>query len=78
MPRKVLAPFEFADGTTVPSNNWIVVPQEALMQDKAHYDDPQTFNGFRFVDSTGRMDSSGRFSSPSLTYPLWGGPKTAW
>ena len=73
MPRKVLSPFKFADGTIIAVNNWIAVPQQALMQDEAHYEDPLTFNNFRFVNSVDRQDPSARFSSPSLKFPIWGG-----
>ena len=78
MPRKVLSPFQFADGTIVPADNWILVPQQAIMQDKKNYSDPSSFNGFRFVNAEGLVDESNRFSSASYTYTLWGGPKKPW
>lgn len=78
MPRKVLSPFQFADGTTIAADNWIAVPQQALMQDEAHYTDPLAFNGFRFISPVDNQDPSARFSSPSFNFPIWGGPKTAW
>ena len=78
MPRKVLSPFKFTDGTTVPINSWLAVPQQAMMEDDAHYENPLMFNGFRFVDSAGKQDPSARFSSPSPNFTVWGGPKTAW
>jgi cytochrome P450 len=81
MPRKVIAPFTFADGTNVPLNNWIVIPQHALMRDTANYDDPNTFHGFRFANpnAAGIVDpASSRFSTPSFNFPFWGGTKRPW
>jgi cytochrome P450 len=78
MPRKVIAPFTFADGTNVPLKNWICIPQQALMRDAAHYDDPTTFNGFRFINSAGTVDPASRFSTPSFSFPFWGGTKRPW
>ncbi|KAL8915859.1 MAG: hypothetical protein Q9172_006602 [Xanthocarpia lactea] len=75
MPRKVLWPFKFADGTLVPKDNWIVVPSQALMQDEQFYSEPQRFNGFRFVNSEGKTNSSSLFSTPSFEFPFWGGTK---
>lgn len=76
--RKVLSPFEFADGTVIPVNNFIVVPSQAIMEDEAHYEDPLTFKGFRFVHPEGKTISSGRFSGVSMSYLFWGGPKRPW
>jgi cytochrome P450 len=49
MPRKIMSPFTFSDGTHVPANNWVVVPQQAMMKDANNYSEPHKFNGFRFV-----------------------------
>lgn len=76
--RKVLSPFEFADGTIIPANNWIVVPQQARMHDAALYKDPLTFNGFRFVNPKEPADPAARFSNASVDFTFWGGTKSAW
>ena len=78
MIRKVLSPFRFADGTVIPANNWIVVPQQARMQDRNLYEDPFTFNGFRFVNRGQKPDPSTHFSGSSIDFTLWGGGKTVW
>lgn len=78
MPRKVLYPFQFSDGTVVPTNNWIAVPQQAIMQDSVHYNDPSTFNPFRFLNHDGKMKPDSRFSTPSFEFPFWGGTKRPW
>ena len=78
MPQRVLSPFTFADGTVIPTDNWIFVPQQALIQDEIHYKNPSTFNGFRFVDSEGNMDPSARISGASFNFTILGGPKRPW
>ncbi|KAL8980436.1 MAG: hypothetical protein Q9205_004477 [Flavoplaca limonia] len=75
MPRKVLWPFKFADGTVVPKDNWIVVPSQALMQDKQYYSEPERFDGFRFTRPNGKPLSASYFSTPSFEFPFWGGTK---
>ncbi|KAI4234819.1 MAG: hypothetical protein LQ349_003546 [Xanthoria aureola] len=76
MPRKVLWPFKFADGTMVPKDNWIVVPSQALMQDEQFYSEADKFNGFRFASADGKTaSSSSQFSTPSFEFPFWGGTK---
>jgi len=79
MPRKVLnSPFTFVDGTVVPKNNWICVPQQAIMQDEANYQDPATFNGFRFVKADVPGATASKFSTPSFDFPFWGSIKRPW
>lgn len=78
MARKVLSPFKFANGAVVAANNWIAVPQQAMMQDERNYSNPSSFDGFRFVDPEGLSNESNRFSSASYTFTLWGGPKNPW
>lgn len=78
MPRKTMAPFTFSDGTHVPANNWIVVPQQAQMKDPANYAEPEKFVGFRFVThSREGAASESRFSHPSWRFPFWGSVKQA-
>ena len=79
MPRKVIAPYTFSDGTYVPANNWIVVPQQVQMRDPANYADPETFDCFRFVkQGKGGTSSESRLSHPSWRFPFWGSVKQAW
>lgn len=80
MPRKVMYPFHFADGTVVPANNWLCIPQQAIMQDREYYDDPSTFNGFRFMRQENGDDQTGRtqFSTPSFDFPFWGHTTRPW
>ncbi|KAM0803173.1 cytochrome P450, partial [Usnea florida] len=78
MPRKVMYPFHFTDGTVVPTNNWLCIPQQAIMQDEGYYNDPSTFKGFRFVRQENEIDTGAhakksQFSTPSFDFPFWGG-----
>ncbi|KAI9814562.1 MAG: hypothetical protein M1827_003117 [Pycnora praestabilis] len=78
VPRKILSPFTFKDGTHIPTGNWACVPQQALMQDPANYPDSTTFNGFRFVNDKGvTKGSDSRFSHPSWLFTFWGSVKQA-
>ena len=80
MPRKVMYPFHFADGTVVPANNWLCIPQQAIMQDREYYEDPITFNGFRFKDRDAIADQTRKtqFSTPSFDFPFWGTTARPW
>jgi hypothetical protein len=80
MPRKIMSPFTFSDGTHVPANNWVVVPQQAMMKDVNNYSEPHKLNGFRFVkdaSSTEGEKSESRLSHPSWRFPFWGSVKQA-
>ena len=74
-----MTPFTFSDGTHVPANNWIVVPQQAQMKDPANYPKPEKFDGFRF-DAHDRegVASESRFPHPSCHFPFWGSIKQVW
>ena len=74
-----MTPFTFSNGTHIPANNWVVVPQQRMMKDPANYPNPDTFEGFRFVrqgDETAASES--RLSHPSWRFPFWGSVKQAW
>ncbi|KAL9608747.1 MAG: hypothetical protein Q9167_006419 [Letrouitia subvulpina] len=81
MPRKVLYPFRFSEGSVVPADNWLVVPSHAIMQNQDFYNDPSTFDGFRFVNKEEMHNgdtasgNSNRFSTPSFDFPFWGSVK---
>jgi hypothetical protein len=77
--RKVLSPFTFSDGTYVPPGNYIKIAERALMLDSKNYNDPMTFDGFRFVTITEDGKSSqSRFTQPSSTFPFWGSVGCTW
>ena len=76
MQRKVLDAFTFNDGTYVPAGNKVCVAQQAMKSDPANYDDPASFQGFRFANGNGGIPfSTSRLSHPSNDfYPLGIGP----
>lgn len=77
IPRKVMSPFTFSDGTYVPADNWICVPQQAPMTDPTIYPKPNTFDGFRFVvDETARSES--RLTHSSWAFLFWGSVRQSW
>ncbi|KAH6663436.1 cytochrome P450 [Halenospora varia] len=76
LPRKVISPFTFSDGTHVPTGNWVGTPHLQTMTDHEFYSNPHTFDGFRFVsekDGTSRT----RFTDVTPEYPFWGHSKSA-
>lgn len=75
MVRTVMIDFSFADGTFVPSRNWVGVPQYPLMRDSNIWPDGKEFKGFRFAGST---EESDRFTHPSRTFPFWGSVRQSW
>ena len=68
VPRRVMSHYTAPDGMTVPTGNWIAVPQLPLMRDPKIWPGGDTFNGFRFVHGDGC--SSTRFTHPSLEFPF--------
>lgn len=80
--RKVMAPFVFADGTSIPADTILGVPQEAIMADKGHYPDADVFDGLRFMPgkTEGNPDggASSSFSQPSPNFLFWGPVGRSW
>lgn len=72
--------YTFSDGTHVPADNYICVPQQALMLDPDYYHNPNEFDGFRFVnfEDTSAPESYTRLSHPSHTFPFWGSVAHPW
>lgn len=46
--RRVMQDFTFSDGTVVPAGALLCAPQKAVHRDQESYEDPGTFDGFRF------------------------------
>ncbi|KAB8302139.1 hypothetical protein EYC80_005587 [Monilinia laxa] len=74
IPRKVMSPFTFDDGTHVPIGNYFCVPHAPIMNNPAFYPDPETSDGFRFV-SKDICTSISRLSHTSAESPFWGSVK---
>jgi cytochrome P450 len=70
--RKALKTFTFSDGTVVPKGSWVCVPQRAIQRDAAYYENPERFDGHRFIKQGSALtDLDARF-------PFWGLGKRAW
>ncbi|PQE19390.1 cytochrome P450 protein [Rutstroemia sp. NJR-2017a BBW] len=78
--RKVMQPFTFSTGTHVPVGKIICVPQEALMRDPKYYENPLTFDGFRFVVPEDRESDEPqlKYTDIAAGFPFWGTPNKAW
>lgn len=63
--RKSLTPYTISSvpHTHIPADNWICVPQSALMLDSAHYPHAETFDAFRFVPAGGTTTPEGRMEA---------------
>ncbi|EDO00298.1 hypothetical protein SS1G_14168 [Sclerotinia sclerotiorum 1980 UF-70] len=77
--RKVMKPFTFSSGQIIPKGNIIAVPQDALMKSPRYYNDPETFDGFRFVlpEDRGREEPRMKYTDVNTGFPFWGASKKA-
>lgn len=78
--RKVMKPFTFSSGEMIPKGNLIAVPQDALMKSPKYYNNPDTFDGFRFVlpEDRGREEPRMKYTDVSKGFPFWGASRKAW
>ncbi|KAM0802496.1 cytochrome P450 [Usnea florida] len=72
--RKVLAPYTFSDGTHFTEGSWACVPQRSLMRDVKNYPSASSFQGFRFMPSSGSPCGS-KFTDTGPKFPFWGAGK---
>lgn len=75
MRRKVLQPYTFTDGTSLPQGSIVSIPQRAIMRDAMYYDNPETFDGFRFVSDAA---TAKKYTDIDVSYPTWGLGRRAW
>ena len=76
-PRKVMVPYTSPEGYSVPTGNWLAVPQISLMRDEKLWPRASSFEAFRFVDEKDGTSES-RLTHPSHEFPFWGSIKHAW
>ncbi|KAL9577511.1 MAG: hypothetical protein Q9212_006316 [Teloschistes hypoglaucus] len=69
MRRKALQPYTFADGTSLPQGSIVSIPQRAIMRDAMYYDNPETFDGFRFASDSA---TAKKYTDIDVSYPTWG------
>lgn len=58
--RRVARDLRFHDGITLPAGTYITMPSDSVARDPDIYEDPETFDGFRFYDRRmeGGMDAN--------------------
>ena len=89
MARKAMKDFTFSDGTFIPKGGIVSVVERPLHHDPEHYEDPETFNPWRFVelrndaiakDGVGEDMKVPRFGvvSTSAEYVTFGHGRHAW
>ncbi|KAI4252474.1 MAG: hypothetical protein L6R42_007948 [Xanthoria sp. 1 TBL-2021] len=57
MRRKALIPYTFQDGLHIPEGSWVCVASRAMMLDPKYYQDPMSFDGYRFLGKQGQQDT---------------------
>lgn len=78
--RKALKDFTFSDGTFIPAGTSIASPSESLHHDSEIYENPHSFDPFRFYNMRDQEGESMKhhFASTSLDYLPFGHGKHAW
>ncbi|KAL9081328.1 MAG: hypothetical protein Q9159_007350, partial [Coniocarpon cinnabarinum] len=71
--RRVNSDFTFKDGTHVPKGNWVAVHHYGMQRHAESYNDPDTFDGFRFVREDGVNTS--RLTHGAWNFTFWGSTK---
>ena len=65
-------PFTFSDGLTIPVDTRIAFPAERSQLDPEYIDNPDSFNGYRFVDlaeaDARQEDGVNRWAASSTSY----------
>jgi cytochrome P450 len=76
--RKVLEPFTFTDGTCLEQGDVACLPLRAILQDGKIYENPLTFDPYRFISTAERTATPARFIDSTSQFPLWGLGKRSW
>jgi cytochrome P450 len=87
MTRKVLKPFTFSNGVTLPTGAYVAAHLHAVHHDGSLYENPEEFDGFRFVDEKPKADADAEkvvhkprqtMYTTSKTYLAFGHGRHAW
>ena len=72
--RKVITPHTFVDGTYAPKGVWVCSPAATIHYSPDLYENPETFDGFRFYRMRQLEGNAHRYqvASPSLDYLAFG------
>ncbi len=68
--------FTFSNGMEIDSGDVVCVPLQAMGRDSTHFEDPETFDGSRFLPKGERKGND--FTELNPAYPYWGYGKSAW
>ncbi|KAK8059254.1 cytochrome P450 [Apiospora saccharicola] len=81
--RKALDGFTLQDGSIIHKNDWVCIPQRAMMCDERRYANPHAFDGYRFARANDALrqgnatadvpdKTASTVTSASLEWPIWG------
>lgn len=76
-----MIPYTFQDGTHVAWGDWACVPQRALMRDSTVYPNATSFDGYRFLSSSGQSfthPEAKKLTDLDPFFLVWGLGKQAW
>jgi len=78
--RNAIKPFTFSDGTVIPAGAKIGSPNLFLQRDPSIYENPEQFDGFRFVRQVNGSTQplKGSMVTTDAAYQLFGHGKHAW
>ena len=71
--RKTLKPITFSTGVTIPAGVFLSAAATATQLDDQHFEDPEVFKPWRFLDSKAQS-----FVSATVDYISFGFGKHAW
>jgi cytochrome P450 len=74
--RKALQPFSLPDGTLIPAGTRIAIAWAAISRDPEYFENPDRFDGYRFVNASNAADGKGsgtnQFVAISREYLVFG------
>lgn len=87
--RKALCNYTFQDGSKVAKDDWVCIPQLAMMHDQRRYSNPHEFHGSRFAEANVSLKAGQAtievpdkvptsFTTVNIDWPIWGLGNTAW
>ncbi|KAK8043805.1 hypothetical protein PG994_012643 [Apiospora phragmitis] len=87
--RKALCDVVLKDGSRIEKNDWVCIPQRAMMCDALRYSNAHAFDGYRFARANAALrqgkttadvpdKSPSTVTSPSIDWPIWGLGTAIW
>jgi cytochrome P450 len=70
--RIAMSPITLSDGFNIPVGTYINMAAESMSRDPAYYQDPDSFNGYRFFDGTNETKPQEEFSGIENGNLAWG------